>query len=93
MVIVSDREIYMRRETFKFILSGSFAAYNENVILRTLYEEEFLVADVGKKINFTTRRRCTGADGEPKYSKFLVFRKEKLVAVGDFDYFDEIITE
>lgn len=89
VVIVSDREIYMRRETFKFILSGSFAAYNENVILRTLYEEEFLVADVGKKINFTTRRRCTSADGEPKYIKFLVFRKEKLVAVGDFDYFDE----
>lgn len=89
VVIVSDREIYMRRETFKFILSGSFAAYNENVILRTLYEEEFLVADVGKKINFTTRRRCTSADGEPKYTKFLVFRKEKLVAVGDFDYFDE----
>lgn len=89
VVIVSDREIYMRRDTFKSILSASFAAYNETVILRTLYEEGFLVADVGKKINFTTRRRCTSADGEPKYTKFLVFRKEKLVSVGDFDYFDQ----
>ena len=89
VVIVSDREVYMHRDTFKSILSGSFAAYNETVILRTLYEEDFLVADVGKKINFTTRRRCTSADGEPKYTKFLVFRKEKLVSVGDFDYFDQ----
>lgn len=87
-IIVTDTEVYMRREILQRILKESFSAYNETVILRTLHEEGYLVADIGKKVNFTTRRRCTDEEGAAKYLKFVVFRRDKLVEVGDFDYFE-----
>ena len=87
-IIVTDTEVYMRKEILQRILKESFSAYNETVILRTLNEEGYLVADIGKKVNFTTRRRCTDEEGAAKYLKFVVFRRDKLVEVGDFDYFE-----
>lgn len=87
-IIVTDTEVYMRKEILQRILKESFSAYNETVILRTLNEEGYLVADIGKKVNFTTRRRCTDEEGVAKYLKFVVFRRDKLVEVGDFDYFE-----
>ena len=86
-VIVTDSEIYFRKNTFKEILSDNIAGYNTRTLLRTLFEDGYLVADISSKVNFTTRRRSTNANNEPYFPKFIVLRKDKIVHAGDFDYF------
>ena len=86
-VIVTDEEVYFTRETLQNIISTGIAAYNITTVLRVLYGEGYLVADVGRKINFTTRRRCTDQSGNARYDKFVVLRRDKIFHVGDYDYF------
>lgn len=85
-VIVTEEEIYFRKTTLHHILAGELSAYNERTILRGLYEEGYLAADVGVKTNFTKRRRCTDANGEAQFLKFIVLRKEVVVRCGDYDF-------
>lgn len=86
-VIVTDSEIYLRKNTFKEILSDNISGYNTRTLLRTLFEDGYLVADIGSKVNFTTRRRSTNDNNEPCFPKFIVLRKDKIIHAGDFDYF------
>lgn len=85
-VIVTEEEIYFRKATLHHILAGELSAYNERTILRGLYEEGYLAADVGVKTNFTKRRRCTDANGEAQFLKFIVLRKEAVVRCGDYNF-------
>lgn len=85
-VIVSEEEVYFRKETLKLILRGQLSAYNERTILRALYEQGYLVADAGIKTNYTTRRRCTDKQGEAQFMKFVVLKKERIVSCGDYDF-------
>ena len=87
VVIVTDEEVYFTRETLQNIISEGIAAYNITTVLRVLYSEGYLVADVGRKINFTTRRRCTDQSGKARYDKFVVLRKDKIFHAGEYDYF------
>lgn len=86
-VIVTDKEVYFTRETLQNIISEGIAAYNITTVLRVLYDEGYLVADVGRKINFTTRRRCTDQSGKARYDKFVVLCKDKIFYTGEYDYF------
>ena len=86
-VIVTDKEVYFTRETLQNIISEGIAAYNITTVLRVLYGEGYLVADVGRKINFTTRRRCTDQSGKARYDKFVVLHKDKIFHAGEYDYF------
>lgn len=85
-VIVADSEVYFRKDTFKKILSEYISGYNPLNILQNLFRDGYLIADVGKKTNFTTRRKCTHQDGETSFDKFVVLDKNKIIAFGDFDY-------
>lgn len=85
-VIVSDSEVYFRKDTFKKILSEYISGYSPLNILQSLFRDGYLIADVGKKVNFTTRRKCTHQDGETSFDKFVVLNKNKVIAFGDFDY-------
>lgn len=86
VIIVAEDEVYLRKETLQYVLEKTFATHNLRLIFRALLEEGFLVADVGAKTNYTTRRRCTNADGEPEFPKFVVFKKQALVNLGDYDF-------
>ena len=86
-VIVTDKEVYFTRETLQNIISEGIAVYNITTVLRVLYGEGYLVADVGRKINFTTRRRCTDQSGKARYDKFVVLSKDKIFHAGEYDYF------
>lgn len=85
-IIVADEEVYLRKETLQQVLEKTWANHNMRIIFRALLEEGFLVADVGAKTNYTTRRRCTNADGESEFPKFVVFKKQALVNLGDYDF-------
>lgn len=85
-IIVADEEVYLRKETLQQVLEKTWATHNTRLIFRALLEEGVLVADIGTKTNYTTRRRCTNADGEAEFRKFVVFKKQALINWGDYDF-------
>lgn len=87
-VIVTDEEVYFRKETLDIMLTKNLRAYNERCILRNLYDEGYLIAENGKKMSFKTRRRLTNKDFAPMYEKCIVLRRNNIVRCGDVDVFD-----
>lgn len=85
-VIVTEDEVYFRKDVMLRILSNGMTGFNELTVLQALLEEGALKTDKSRKRNLKLRRVCTNKNGEVEYVKVIVLKKDEILKNGDFDF-------